>query len=275
MTKSTHPRGGYGWRPQLGDHRDYAYVPHDTLAGKSLPSKFSLRDSPHNGSVLDQGQLGSCVPNSNADMYHFVLGADGQLVILPSRLYIYAKGREMEGTPLSQDSGMQVRDALKVLAAGVPPEADEPYSDANPGPFQQEPSAQANADAAKSHAVSYYSINPDSPGYPLRSCIVEGYPFTFGFSVPALLESDQMANGTDVYLPMPDNNTNTLLNEGHGVECVGYDFTRTTYPNYVFEIKNSWADSWGDGGYFFIDHGYFNGGANALASDLWTIRTAT
>jgi len=260
-----------GWIPQKPDARDKPFVP--PRSSVALPGKLSLRRSPFNGPVLDQGQLGACVPNSNADAYHFVLGADGQVVFLPSRLYIYAKGRQLEGTPLSQDSGMAVRDALKVLAAGVPPETDEPYSDANPGPFQQEPSAVAVTDAAESHAVSYYTLDPQGPGMPLRSCLAEGYPFTFGFQVPALLESEQMANGTDVYLPLPGTG-NEPLDEGHGVECVGYDFTGETYPVPVFEIKNSWGEDWGDGGYFFMDRRYF-GGPSGLATDLWTLRTAT
>lgn len=256
-----------GWRPQLPDHRDYRYTP-PTLA---LPGVLSLRQSPHNGPVLNQGQLGACVPNSNADAYRTVLGIDGLKQFLPSRLYIYAQGRRLEGTPLSEDSGMTVRDALTVIHTGVPPESDEPYSDANPGPFQLPPDAQAIADAPKSHSVIYQTLNPQASGHPLRACIAQGYPFTFGFSVPALLQSDQMASGADVFLPLPNDTNNQLTGDGHGVQCVGYDFTCTRFDAPAFEIKNTWGEAWGDAGYFYMDFRFFD----QLATDLWTVRTAT
>lgn len=258
-----------GWCPQKPDHRDRPYQ--SAIDATSIPAKASLRSSPHNGPVLNQGQLGTCVPNSNGDAYRFVLSKEGRPVFLPSRLYIYAKGRQLENTPLSQDSGMEVRDALKVLAAGVPPEADDPYSDANPGPFQNAPTAKQQAEAT-SHAIQYLSINPAAAGSPLRSCIAEGYPFTFGFSVPALLESEQMASPSrvqDAYLPLPNSTDNQPLNEGHGVECIGYDFTLQTFSVPVFEIKNSWDETWGDAGYFWMDYRFFR----QLATDVWTIRT--
>jgi C1A family cysteine protease len=260
-----------GWRPQKPDDRDHRFVA--TAPGATLPGKVSLRASPHNGPVLDQGQLGTCVPNSNGDAYRFLLSYEGRpSIFLPSRLYIYAMGRQMEGSSLSEDSGMEVRDALKVLAAGVPPETDDEYSDANPGPFQNAPTPEQETEAT-SHTIEYLSINPAIVGYPLRSCIAEGHPFTFGFSVPALLESAQMANPSspfDAYLPMPNDSDNALLNEGHGVQCVGYDFTHTTFPEGVFEIKNSWNDGWGDHGYFFMSYRYFR----VLATDIWTLRTS-
>jgi C1A family cysteine protease len=260
---------GKGWRPDRPDHRDKVYSAPAMPA--DLPARISLRTSPNNGPVLDQGQLGACVPNSNASMYYFVLGKDGLPQFLPSRLYIYALGRRMEGTPLSEDSGMQVRDALKVLAAGAPPESDDPYSDANPGPFNDAPDARTVAAAKLSHAVSYSSINPQAAGYPLRTCIAEGYPFAFGFTVPAGLESDQMASGQVKLLELPGPG-NESLNEGHAVQCVGYDFTCSRFPVDVFEVKNSWGSDWCDGGYFFMDARYF-WGTTPQASSLWTLRT--
>jgi len=260
------PTHAKGWRPQKPDARDKRYAP--KVDTGSLPTKFSLRHSPDNGPILNQGQLGTCVPNSNADQYRSLLSKEGETTFLPSRLYIYAEGRQMEGTPLSEDSGMEVRDALKVLAAGVCPESDDPYSDANPGPFQKAPTAEQKAEAT-SHAIDYLSINANGPGAPLRSCLVEGYSFTFGFSVPSLLESDAMASGQRKYLPLPGRG-NEPLNEGHGVRCIGYDWTCDTFPAPVFEIKNSWGADWCDDGYFWMDYRFFR----QLATDLWTLRSS-
>lgn len=263
-----------GWSPQKPDHRDRIYTP---PAGIMLSPKVSLRGSPFNPGVYDQLQIGTCVPNSNGSMFQFVLRKLGLADFMPSRLFIYALGRALEGTPLSQDSGMEVRDALKVLATnGVCPETVWPYSDANPGPFQQEPSPEAVAAAQAAKAIEYQAITVPGPGYPLRSCVAEGYPFTFGFSVPEQLESQAMASGQQKLLPLPNQTDNRLTNEGHGVKCVGYDFSFQTFPVPVLEIKNSWNESWCDGGYFYIDARYFGTPQiPALATDAWTIRSVS
>jgi C1A family cysteine protease len=258
-----------GWRPQKPDHRDEPYAP---PGGIMLAPKLSLRESPFMPAVYDQLQIGTCVPNSNGSMFEFVLRKLGLADFMPSRLFIYALGRELEGTPLSQDSGMEVRDALKVLARnGVCPEALWPYSDANPGPFAQQPSPEAIAAAQAAKAIRYLSVRAPGPGTPLRSCLAEGYPFTFGFSVPAQLESEAMASGAQKLLPMPNSTDNRLTGEGHGVKAVGYDFTCTEFPVPVFEIKNSWGPSWCDSGFFYLDARYFA----TLATDLWTIRSVS
>jgi C1A family cysteine protease len=256
-----------GWIPQTSDDRDR---PYNAPGGVALPAKFSLRDSPFMPAVYDQLQLGTCVANSNASMFEFVLRKLGLADFVPSRLFIYALGRELEGTPLTEDSGMMVRDALKVLAqSGVCPEAVWPYSDANPGPFDLMPDAAAIAAAQSAKAIQYLSLSLGA-GSPLRSCLAEGYPFTFGFSVPAQLESAAMASGAQPLLRLPGPG-NELLGDGHGVKAVGYDFTCTTFPVPAFEIKNSWGPDWCDGGYFFIDFRYFD----QLATDLWTIRSVS
>jgi C1A family cysteine protease len=263
-----------GWRPQKPDHRDRAYAAPE---GIMLEPKLSLRSSPFNPGVYDQLQIGTCVPNSNGSMFEFVLRKLGLADFMPSRLFIYALGRELEGTPLTEDSGMEVRDALKVLAQnGVCPETVWPYSDANPGPFQQQPSAEAIAAAQQAKVIQYLSLSVPGPGAPLRSCLAEGYPFTFGFSVPAQLESEQMASGQQKLLPLPNQSDNPLTGEGHGVKCVGYDFTCQTFPVPVFEIKNSWNESWCDGGYFYLDYRYFGTPQiPALATDIWTLRSVS
>jgi C1A family cysteine protease len=259
-----------GWLKQPDDPRDHIF--RATVADVArLPGKVSLRNEPWNGPVLDQGRLGTCVPNSNADMYRDVLGIEGHAQFLPSRLYIYAAGRTLEGTPLAQDTGMYVRDALKVLAQGVPPEDDDPYSDANPGPFQQSITPQQQA-AATSHAIDYSQLVVGRSGPVLRACLAAGYPFTFGFEVPAALESKDMATGNVKVLSLPGPNDQFI--GGHGVKCIGYDFTETVFPVPVFEIKNSWNFDWCDSGYFFMDYRFFSPfhGGDPLATDIWTIR---
>src|ERR1700690_993705 len=102
--------GGYGWKPDLPDHRDYTYsVPHPTAA--ILPPKADLR--PTCPPVYDQGQLGSCTANAIAGAIEFAQKKEKLPEFTPSRLFIYYNERVMEGTAPSVDSGAQIRDGVK------------------------------------------------------------------------------------------------------------------------------------------------------------------
>lgn len=249
----------YGWKPQKSDSRDYRLV--DPHAPAKLPAKLSLRGSPDMPGVYDQGQLGSCTANAIAGAYEFELKRQGE-DFMPSRLWIYYQERSLEGT-IDQDAGAEIRDGLKVAGKGVCPERDWPYDIST---FTGPPPSSASVDAIKSHAVSYYSLNPHGPGAPLRACIAAGFPFVFGFQVPAVFET---LTGDDPFLAFPGHNDQFV--GGHAVVAVGYDFTCQRFPVPVFEVRNSWGADWGDGGYYFCDSRFFN----RLATDLWTIRSTS
>jgi C1A family cysteine protease len=51
---------------------------------------------------------------------------------------------------------------------------------------------------------------------------------------------------------------------GHAVLCVGYDDHK-----HHFIMRNSWGDSWGDKGYFYLPYEYLLD--HNLASDFWAI----
>ena len=244
----------YGWRPQRPDHRDYILC--DPHAPAKLPTSVSLRNSPNMPSVYDQGQLGSCTANAIAGAYEFELKRQGE-DFMPSRLWIYYQERVIEGT-VDQDAGAELRDGLKVTAAGVCPESDWPYDIST---FTGPPPASATADAPRSQDLGYYSIVPGHGS--LRACLAAGFPFVFGFSVPQSFES---LSGSDPLLDLPSPTEQFV--GGHAVCAVGYDWTCQRFPVPVFEVRNSWGEGWGDGGYFFMDYRYFD----SLASDLWTIR---
>jgi C1A family cysteine protease len=75
------------------------------------------------------------------------------------------------------------------------------------------------------------------------------------------LESEEVAQ-TGV-VPMPEEDEKSL--GGHAIVCVGYDDKKK-----VWIMRNSWGETWGDKGYFYLPQEYLTD-AN-IASDFWTIR---
>lgn len=95
----------------------------------------------------------------------------------------------------------------------------------------------------------------------MRSCLADGFPFVFGFTVYESFESQQVAKSGVVSMPKP---TERALG-GHAVLGVGYNDAKKT-----FIVRNSWGDDWGQKGYFIMPYKYLSD--RNLADDFWTIR---
>ncbi len=250
----------YGWRPDLPDHRDFLYTPNATSKKAAAP-KTHVDLRPANAAkvwpVYNQGQLGSCTGNAIAAAFQFELIKQKAPNFLPSRLFIYYNERVLENT-VNSDSGAQIRDGIKSVATkGVCPETMWPYIVSE---FTQKPHFQCYQDALKHLVTSYHRVSQSLSD--LKSCLAEGYPFVFGFTVYESFESEQVAS-TGV-VPMPASHEKTL--GGHAVLCVGYDDASKR-----FIVRNSWGANWGQGGYFTIPYAYITN--TNLADDFWTIRT--
>lgn len=241
----------YGWTPDRPDFRDHTFA---IQAPIPLPPFVDLR--PGMPPVYDQGDSGSCTANAIAAAFDFEHNRQGNGFITPSRLFVYYNERQMEGT-VNSDSGAMIRDGIKSIATlGVCSESDWPFDLTQ---LTRQPSLQCYADALKNQALTYRRVNPD-----LRSmlyCLAYGFPFAVGISVYDSFESDAVAGSGIV--PMP------LANEsqvgGHAVLVVGYDQNQK-----MFLVRNSWGQTWGLGGYFWIPFEYLT--TTDLADDRWTIR---
>jgi C1A family cysteine protease len=231
----------------------------------AVPGKVDL--SPHMPPIYDQGQLGSCTGNGIARVLEYQSIREGEPTVTPSRLFIYYNERVIEGT-VNQDAGAAIRDGIKVVASeGAPPESEWPYSDANPGPFDQKPPPNVYLDATEHEALVYQRIVLGGPGAPLRSALAAGLPIVFGFSVPAYFE-DGTWDPTKEPLRVPGPNDHFI--GGHCVVISGYDFTCTRFSDLAFQCENSWGASWGMNGRFWVDAHWFDANAG-LASDFWVI----
>jgi C1A family cysteine protease len=245
-------RHSFGWLPDLPDHRDLSFAERHPRRPAAPPS-VDLRAtcSP----VEDQGALGSCTSQALAGALEFLEVKDGVAFQDLSRLFIYYNERVILGT-ISSDSGARLRDGIKTLAQdGVCPEKAWPYVISK---FKRKPTQACYKTAAGHQITSYERLTTLDD---MRSCLADGFPFVFGFSVYDSFESAPVAS-TGV-VPMPGPQERVL--GGHAVMAVGYDEAAQR-----FIIRNSWGTRWGDHGYCTMPYAYL--ASRDLSDDFWTIR---
>ena len=220
-----------------------------------LPASVDLRANLPE--VYNQGRLGSCTGNAIAGAVHFLRLKDPLLPDWsPSRLLVYYMERAAEGT-IESDAGAQIRDGIRCVSKqGTAPEDLWPYDIAK---FADKPPDTVFAEAAKHPAVQYYRVYQFL--HSLKTCLAEGYPFVFGFTVYDSFETDEVAKTGKV--PLPQKGESRL--GGHAVLCCGYDNDAHT-----FLVRNSWGADWGDRGYCHMPYEMLE--SSSLSRDFWTVR---
>lgn len=242
----------YGWLPDLPDHRDLLYVA-PLMVMKQLPTKVDLRNNCP--PVYDQGALGSCTANALGAAFQYEQKKQQIPNFIPSRLFIYYNERALIHT-IQSDSGAFIRDGIKTMnVQGVCNENDWPYIIAQ---FAQQPPKALYKKASTNQVLSYMRLN-NANLTQLQSCLAEGFPFVFGFTV---FESFQRI-GKNGIMPMPTPTEQRL--GGHAVMAVGYDDAKK-----MFIVRNSWSKDWGELGYFYMPYAYITD--TNRADDFWTIR---
>ena len=255
MKLTTRSSKWYGWLPDLPDQRDFSYsVIRPRLA--AVPTKVDLR--PRCPPVENQGAIGSCTANALVGALEFLELKGGCPLVDLSRIFVYYNERVIEGT-VKEDSGAFLRDGIKSLAKqGVCPEKEWPYRVAG---FTRKPNRKCYSDAKKHQITSYHRISTLDD---MRTCLADGFPFVFGFTVYEAFESAAVAKSGVLNLPGPKEK----VVGGHAVMGVGYDDTQKQ-----FIIRNSWDTDWGMKGYFTMPYDYLDPAKN-LADDFWTIRAS-
>lgn len=245
-------RRKYGWVPDIPDQRDFLY--RSIMRPPAvLPRAVDLRKdcSP----VEDQGHLGSCTAQALVGALESLDVKNGDGYADQSRLFVYYNERVIEGRT-AEDSGAMLRDGIKSLVRwGSCPEKSWPY---DIGRFAVKPSARAYSEGGKHTITSYHRILSLDE---MRSCLAEGFPFVFGFTVYESFEGPQVARTGVVSMPGPDERPVG----GHAVMAVGYDDGTQR-----FVVRNSWGDRWGLKGYFTMPYMYVS--SPMLSDDFWTIR---
>ncbi|HNW97778.1 MAG TPA: C1 family peptidase [Bacteroidales bacterium] len=249
-----HKISRFGWLPDLPDHRDLVYSAPKPIKAK-LPKKVDLRKSCPG--IYDQGELGSCTANAISAAFEFnLMKQKAKSIFTPSRLFIYYNERVMEQT-ISEDSGAMIRDGIKSInKKGVCPEKMWPYIISK---FTKKPDAKCYTEALKHQSLLYQRVTRKLEQ--MQSCLAEGYPFVFGFTVYDAFESSAVAKSGKLDLPKPSEGECG----GHAVLAVGYDDTTKR-----FIVRNSWGNKWGQKGYFTMPYDYLLN--ENLADDFWSVR---
>jgi C1A family cysteine protease len=242
-------RNSYGWVPDVPDQRDYLYKAIKPVIRARKEVDLSDKCS----TIEDQGNLGSCTAQALAGNLEFLDNMIDGTYTDVSRLFIYYNERALIDA-IEYDSGASLRDGIKTLKnEGACEEILWPYVISR---FDDKPPLKCYDEAEEHRIVSYHRINTLSE---MLTCLTEGYPFVFGFTVYESFESPTVAKTGKVIMPKKDEKTLG----GHAVMAVGYSQSERR-----FLVRNSWGEKWGMKGYFTMPFKYLE----TLAADFWTIR---
>jgi hypothetical protein len=196
----------------------------------------------------DQGQLGSCGPNSLDEMYASRLGGNW------SRLFAYYFTRSIENDT-ADDDGVTIPDLIDVASTmGMPPELVWPYDVSR---YRDAPPS-ISLVAALPNRVTAQDAIADLDH--LLFELANGQPVILGFGVPASMEDG--GSGTEhsgiVELPGPGGPVG-----GHCVLAFGYDRRRQ-----MVKTTSHYGKAYGDGGALWLPFAHWQGNV----SDMRAIR---
>lgn len=236
---------------------------HRDLMAKPYPPSIDL--APKFPAPFDQGQLGSCGPNSGIG-----LAAYYNPGFMGSRLQLYYEVRKKEGT-VGEDSGVMTQDVIERLCSvGVGPESAWPYdiTKFNDAPPDMPPSQIRKLSGTPAIIMSALEA---------IQALANGAPFILGFEVPTSLDGDQIA---ETGIMMSPELAEPVIG-GHDVCAVGYDLNfrssevvqkssidPSLVSDHALKIRNSWGSDWGDVGHFWMPLRYAVD--MSTGADLWT-----
>jgi len=243
---------GLGFRPDLPDIRDFTFESGIIKKKKTVPSCVDLRKHLDMPPIYDQKELGSCTAQAVGALCDFEYGTDHNYS--PSALFLYYVTRSLEGT-VDIDAGASIRNSIKAANEfGVAPLSMWPYVIEK---FKETPPNVTFEIAMQHQAIGYRRVRQRLDD--LRECLAEENLIAFGICVYEGLYKVTRKNPT---LELPDYSQS--LEGGHALVLVGYDDDKQH-----FIVRNSWGESYGVHGYFYIPYTYVLN--PQLSMDFWQI----
>lgn len=248
----------YKLKRQSIDVRDKKFhLMYKQYISEKLPNKIDLRNL-IKLPVLEQGKLGSCTANATSNAILFFLKKYKKKEFQPSRLYIYYFSRLLENN-VDIDSGCEIRNVMKAVSRyGACEEYLIPYIINN---FKKCPNVFCIKEG-RLNIKNFKYLSIDQELINIKNCIFQGYPIILGIELYESSEYEENIKSGNI--PIPDTHNEKYLG-GHCILLIGYDDITE-----IFCFLNSWGDSVGDNGYFYVSYNYLLD--NNLASDFWTIR---
>jgi len=247
-----------GWKPPTEEHRRLAALRHmgEGLGIEPEQKGFQVADEMDLqwlreliGPVLDQGQVGRCVWETMFQIVNAVR-AKYNLPPLPfSTLWGYARTRQREGTPLSEDTGCVITDAISVLCQlGFATTATWGDDDAEQR-FRDEPPVESDAEAARYRSYNAYSLIGQRWQ---MACHTLCFPVAVGIPVYESFETV----GADGRVPLPEPGERIL--GGHAMPSFGHSksFENLDGSRGAWKIVNSWGPGFGKNGWIFLPFSY-------------------
>lgn len=182
--------------------------------------------------IFDQGQYGTCVANSAAEIQEAYLWKRRRRRVRVSRMAIYARGRkDYDPTLTESEGGMNVSDGLKVLQFdGYIEENRWPYIAANQ--FIVPPPTAWN----RSYFITEFAEVAATVDA-IKNALYHHGPVIIGYLFPQAWEQATDAG----LLPTPEEFPSP--NSGHCSIITGYDDAKG-----AFTLRNSWGTAWADAG---------------------------
>jgi hypothetical protein len=213
----------------------------------ALPMRFGLDGFPTD---YDQGQLGSCGPNSLAECFEFLGG------FRASRLFAYYWTRATEND-IDEDGGVTIPDLLDVAQTmGLPPEVTWPYDIAR---YRDQPPVIALVEAA-AHRVIQQDPIADLE-HLLYDLATRKSPVMMGFQVPSSIS----ATGADGVVLVPG-----ASDPGIGGHCVVAHFADRERE--MVRCTCHYGSAFGDAGCIWLPFDHWRAGNVA---DMRAIRAVS
>lgn len=190
--------------------------------------------------IRDQQNRGTCVAHAVVALMECFYRRAGESLDL-SEQWLYWVCKERDGAP--NDEGTQIFVATEIAVGdGVCLEDTWPYEpDEIPGNEGQGPPPSGAAQEAANRRMGSWDELADRSAAAIQAALDETLPVAIGVPVYDNWASNPAANASgDIPMPLPF----SVLEGGHAMAIVGYDFDSDVPGGAGFIVRNSWGEDW-------------------------------